>query len=492
MSKQLCISVRWHQAMYHGRADGGEPEWPPSPLRLFQALVAASAARWNETAFRNYAKPALHWLELLALPSIVAAETKVGATYRLYVPDNLGDKVAGAWTRGTEATIAGYRTEKDVTPLHLLGDPVVHYLYTLGENEAESVKHFETIASAARSISHLGWGIDMATANATMIDDAEVASIAGEIWKPSQQEGSGALRAPMEGTLEALIRRHESFLDRLGLDGFRPVPPLSAFRVVSYRRADDPGVRPCVAFKLMRSGSEGMAYYPATRAVTVAGMVRHAVAMAAEATGWERSKIDQFILGHRDNPSDVLPRFAFLPLPTIEPQPRNVVGGIRRVLVAEPLDAKGENIAWARRIVSGQEVVREDDGEVVAYLEAVANDGVVSRYLPRQGAKAWTTATPVALPGCDDGSARKTDKLLHRMFRHAGYSLDMVEDLEFRRVPFLRGAEDAKRYRPTGRHYLANCTMYHMQIRWKQPMRGPIALGSGRFCGLGIFAVQDF
>jgi CRISPR-associated protein Csb2 len=77
------------------------------------------------------------------------------------------------------------------------------------------------------------------------------------------------------------------------------------------------------------------------------------------------------------------------------------------------------------------------------------------------------------------------------MFSHAGYSIDDVEDLDFRRMPFVRGGEDAKRYRPSGSHYLGNCTMYHMRICWKCPMPGPIALGSGRFCGLGIFAAIE-
>ena len=38
MSDYLCITVRFLQPYSHGRGDGGEPEWPPSPLRLFQAL----------------------------------------------------------------------------------------------------------------------------------------------------------------------------------------------------------------------------------------------------------------------------------------------------------------------------------------------------------------------------------------------------------------------------------------------------------------------
>jgi CRISPR-associated protein Csb2 len=40
MPSYLCLSAIFLDAEFHGRRDGGEPEWPPSPLRLFQALVA--------------------------------------------------------------------------------------------------------------------------------------------------------------------------------------------------------------------------------------------------------------------------------------------------------------------------------------------------------------------------------------------------------------------------------------------------------------------
>ncbi len=41
MIRYLCISATFLDGRFHGRRDGGESEWPPSPLRLFQALVAA-------------------------------------------------------------------------------------------------------------------------------------------------------------------------------------------------------------------------------------------------------------------------------------------------------------------------------------------------------------------------------------------------------------------------------------------------------------------
>jgi CRISPR-associated protein Csb2 len=119
----------------------------------------------------------------------------------------------------------------------------------------------------------------------------------------------------------------------------------------------------------------------------------------------------------------------------------------------------------------------------------LTHDNVLDHYV--RTAPIWTTVTPVALPGSDDGLPSKTAKLLEKMLRHAGYSADSIQDLEYHRVPFRRGADDAKRYRPRAPHHLANCTMYHMRIRWKFPMCGPIALGGGRHCGLGVFAATD-
>ncbi len=49
----FCITVRFLDSAFHGRGDRGKPEWPPSPLRLFLALIAAAAARWREAAFQK-------------------------------------------------------------------------------------------------------------------------------------------------------------------------------------------------------------------------------------------------------------------------------------------------------------------------------------------------------------------------------------------------------------------------------------------------------
>jgi CRISPR-associated protein Csb2 len=162
------------------------------------------------------------------------------------------------------------------------------------------------------------------------------------------------------------------------------------------------------------------------------------------------------------------------------------VGRISRVLIAEPIGSDGREAVWLRPRLSGF-LAQQEQGRHALLVPLPDRDHVLGQYI--RESRIWTTVTPVALPGSDDGRPHKTDKLIAKMIRHAGHELDQLADWpEYQRVPFRQGAEDAIRYRPGEPHHLANCTMYHMRLRWKVPMRGPIALGAGRHCGLGIFA----
>ena len=71
MSSYFCLSITLLDSAFHGCGDGGEPEWPPSPLRAFQTLVAAAAAREPDSRFASDAAPAFEWLESLEPPDIL-------------------------------------------------------------------------------------------------------------------------------------------------------------------------------------------------------------------------------------------------------------------------------------------------------------------------------------------------------------------------------------------------------------------------------------
>ncbi len=284
MSSYFCVSVRFLQPFFHGRTDGDKPEWPPSPFRLFQALVAAAAAQGNQRMRLEHAVPALRWLERRTpYPLIVATPGQPAQTgYRIYFPDNVGDVLAVAWGRGAKADIAEYRDKKDVLPTNLEGN-AVHYLFPIAANDAELAEHRHCLLAAARSITHLGWGIDMVTADASILTQEAVGALAGEHWLPDEDPATVSLRVPIDGTLDDLMRKYDVFLNRIVFDGHdkkffvKPVPPLSAFRVVGYRRVTEPPPRNWAGFALYEPDSDRRRSFSALRAIAVAGMFRSLV-----------------------------------------------------------------------------------------------------------------------------------------------------------------------------------------------------------------------
>ena len=129
------------------------------------------------------------------------------------------------------------------------------------------------------------------------------------------------------------------------------LPPLdeTAFRVVSYRRDQDPVGRPYAAFRLLQPETGKNQTYAATDPVKVAGMIRGAAGKAALDSGRPKDWVDEFVYGHHDG-VESFPRFSYLPLPSI--QPVVGVGRINRVLIAEPIGAAGNEVVWIKRPIS--------------------------------------------------------------------------------------------------------------------------------------------
>ncbi len=539
MISSLCITVRFLQPICHGRGDRAEPEWPPSPLRVFQALVAAAAARWNERTRLDHAASALRWLERQPPPRIVAARGESSRVpYRLYVPDNVGDKVAGSWSRGGTASVAEYRTEKDVRPTHLPRDgEAVHYLWALPDSDPEFDGCKEVIVAAARSITHLGWGVDMVAANATVISEADAHELIGERWCPTSGASSSGYRVPIEGTLDRLIHKHHAFLNRIGPEGgFIPVPPLSDFDVVGYRRLTDPSVPAFAAFSLLRTDASGFRPFdPVRRGMEVSGMLRHAASAGgiADALGWSPEKVASFVLGHGESHGEAHapvqgPRLAFIPIPSIEPRGEGramTVASIRRALILVTGGRADEDLSRLARLLSGAELFAEGRDDPVAMLARIPeSDKMIRRYT--EASTTWATVTPMILPGYDDprklrmrlrsrtdSSAdpldeieqrtllgrldRRIEYLLRKAIRQAGYSEELARDAEiaWRPVGFWPGTELATSYQFPEK--LRRFRRLHVRITWRDAacrpisIPGPLCLGGGRFHGLGLFAAKN-
>lgn len=530
MSSYFCISFHFLDSAFHGLADGRRNEWPPSPLRVFQSVIAAAARRCMEMM-----DDALRWLEQQPAPIIIAPEQKstpdLARGYCLSVPNNSMDIVAKSWCRGNysnsgDANPAKHKTMKNVRPILLPDGFSIHYLWLLSDPVDDNIRDIiNKLSEAVKGIIALGWGIDMAVAECRIISEKQANALAGERWMPSNAIVSGGLRMPVNGTFDDLVKRHERFLKRLDTNGFVPPPPLSAYVRVEYRRITEPMPHEVAAFSLLKSDASGYQAFDAIRmASAVSGMIRHTAKLTASNAGWSESEINSFVLGHGESKDGLehvpvgLERFAYLPLPSIEARgdrKSRVVGSVRRVIITTLAGENQSKILWARRSLSGQELIDETNKEPVALLSLIpANEKVVQYYI--RPAESWSTVTPMILPGYDDPAhyrrrlsqeiganeqkqllARldhRIDCLIRKAVVQAGFSSSLADNavIEWRKAGFWAGTESADRYRVP--KHLNHFSRYHVRLRWraenKKPLRvsGPICIGGGRFYGLGLFA----
>lgn len=98
----LQISLTLPDETYHGQSDNGKPEWPPSPMRLFQAMVATAAR--GEDGLSDEVSQALNWFAALPAPVIFTPRATFGIPLTTSVPNNSMDIVASAWSRGNESS----------------------------------------------------------------------------------------------------------------------------------------------------------------------------------------------------------------------------------------------------------------------------------------------------------------------------------------------------------------------------------------------------
>ncbi len=479
--RYLCITVRWLDDRYHGLlGPAGPPEWPPSPYRLFQALVAgvARAGKLSDVG------EALRWLEGLPPPLIIAPPSKPGQVVRRFVPNNDADKEPDRQLR---------LTEKASRPTLMLGEPAVQYTWACGP-EGDGCP--DEVVAAAHRLTFLGWGIDMAVADAQITAGEDFRPIDGIRWVPRAEthRDIGMLRVPTRGTLDDLLRAHASTSDRIGPRRLlKPPKKPSVFRRVFYHSAEQRLSRPYTLFS-MRNGTGDFFRYPQAKLIHVAGMVRHAAIAAmrgypppgvADAPKW----IEALVAGHR-NGSDDHVQFSYLPLPSVGHEHADC--DIRRVMIVAPF-GEDANLHHLADQLDGCQLAREGGGEAPV-LDRLPGDGVTVQYTKESAV--WATVTPIILPGHDDGKPAKTRKLLEKALRQSG--IEQPCEFTWSAVPNFRHGLPAFKHDRQGRpigyfrpDHLAGLTAVHARIKFSAPAAGPLAIGAGRHCGLGTLAALD-
>ena len=197
MTDSLLIAVRFPEGRYHGRDDGfnGVDGWPPSPGRLFQALVAAVARGAN---LPPEDVRALKWLEGLHPPTIAAPAVRRGRAVKLFVPNNDLDSVGG-----DPARVSEIRVGKQWRPCFFNPDEPLLYVWDFESGLEEA----ERICAIAERVYQLGRGIDMAWACGRVLDPNEAETrLESHPGAVRRSTGAGETSTPRPGTLDKPCR----------------------------------------------------------------------------------------------------------------------------------------------------------------------------------------------------------------------------------------------------------------------------------------------
>ncbi|MFN3706369.1 MAG: type I-U CRISPR-associated protein Csb2 [Thermoflexales bacterium] len=486
LKQYLCITIRPLGEFWHGRSEDGGVEYPPAPFRLFQALVAWAYMGAYANDQPEQKRKALKWLEQQEPPLIIAPSHRELNPLGIYVPNNDADKYP---ERAKRLVLKMSR------PIWLGENAIFHYLWPIKETLEKGI--LEALQRETRRLSILGRSVDEVVSEARLLEPAELNSLEGERYYPApDQAGIRRLRVPKAGSLDSLFALYQA---RLRFAESREIPDRTTLvcREIVYRTDtwnEGRQRRPFAAFALVppqaTARSEKRRAFWHTQTARVAAMARHAALESARRSNRQfPGGIERFVAGHASQgDKQPLERFSYLPLPSINH--RFADGGIRRVLIVEPVGGDGKHASWAQRALNGEPLVRESDGLTLAELSSELNQAdsrLLICYVKE--ADTWLSVTPVILPGYDDGKYHKALKLLRKALEDARIPESIVQDVRLQKAPFWPGSAHPTAYFMPGyvRHYSA----WHALIKFKQPFYGPLALGVGRHIGLGLFAAAD-
>lgn len=492
---QLTISLNFPFGRFHGR------EFPPSPSRLFQALIAGSHRGIYERQNTESRNRALEWLESLVPPMIGACSSVLGGKgITNFVPNNDNGQNKIPWNHKKSA-------EKPLRAFVLLDNTTIYYRWQFYDTE-ENRRNAEVICKMARLITHLGHGQDTVFAQGEISEDdaAEAENTDGRrvVFRPKEKAG-GDWTAPKAGALAVYRKRYENFL-RTG--NAHNISLLNVTRQIDYVRDDAIDLTcPYALFEIRRLDDEERFYsFDGRDLRQPAAMVRHATVDIFYPPEQDERKIKKAarfkktygedlilrkILGHEPNvkgekKSVNAPHLAFLPLPNLFPD-----GRIRRVLLAgfgfdeserELFDDTAKNL-------NGAEI--KNNGQAIARLIRVENyegDRFFNRIYDKS-AKTWRSVTPIILSGFNR-RGRKPEHLLYRALRQIEIEPEAIESVAVFRAPIVPKTFRPMDYRVND-DYLKQFPRYHAEIYFKRPIRGCLVVGKGRHAGFGLMMPFD-
>lgn len=491
----LVVHVHCHDGRFHGA-----PEWPPAPARLFQALVASAGPDLDDPQVER----ALTWLEALGPPQVGTPPATRGQAVTWYVPHNDLDAKGG-----DPAKVADLRVAKDVHPWLL--HPDTPFLYVWRVPPEAAAPHLDTLARIVDGLYQFGRGIDPAWARLEVVDAPGWADLLGR-WPGTLHEpaeiglGGTSLACPTAGSLASLRVRFQRMGERLTPYGkgrsqkiLFSQPPKPRFRQVAY------DARQRGALIGLRSADDPSRFvtWPLDRAHDLVIALRDAaVQRLEEALPHATEDIRRALIGRTEQQAHVPTeaRVQFVPVPSIgHPEADRQ---IRRVLVqiGPSVTLRPEDLLWA---LSGLTLPHSTTG--VSLITTLGEDDSILRHFghAKVASDLWQTITPIAVPeraarrridpehpeaDAKDGPERaaehaRAEQAIRQALRHAGLH-GSVAEIRVQREPFSKRGARAEAFAASPR--FPKERLWHAEVRFHQPCRGPLVVGSGRFAGLGL------
>lgn len=502
----MALSIRVQfLAGYSGR------EWPPSPARLFKALVSAARGGWA-AANRPATDEALRvlerqgWGDESSLPEIAASRaTLIAPRQRRFVPNN-----SRSWPPE--------RRLNPVKGIDLEPEPIMRW-----DIETPSVVWYRwpnvpaslvpVLRDVSRRVSSVGKGEDFAVINAS--EEVPPSTLAR--WHPMPMSRSGSsLEVPEPGCLDvcdAIFARAAADVP-LSAAGVQSVP----YAVEGEAEVPTPPVGVLALWRGLKRRS-----FDARLLRQVVGPIRNLldgvrsdIAELLARGPDERPAMDALVrrvlLGHDERGQPVAePHLAVLPIPSVlGPYPD---GRVRRVALVgfgcadDPV--RRAIVEMAHVLLHGREL--RDNGRVTGVVLDTEPDGQWLRAITRSSCT-WVTVTPIVQVAKELTSAewkrlsaarraadhepaeiaRLEDRLRARRLELVVWSLRQgVADQDARPVSVefasggsIAGVHIAPQYRVGG--YLSETPKLHVRVTFDRPVAGPIAIGRGRHVGFGL------
>ncbi|MFA6386833.1 MAG: type I-U CRISPR-associated protein Csb2 [Candidatus Paceibacterota bacterium] len=493
--RYLCITIRFFDPYYEGFKDKKftEVDWPPAPLRCFQALIRGVKDWERAEGTIGVSDTALRWLEALPAPTIIVPLVSVGKAYGTFVPINNVDENG----HPIRSSIKIHR------PVYLPDDAFIEYIWPLPEGDIPA-----PLLDMPRHMVNLGRGTVLVTADATVLDEMPKPDKERIVWSPDgdhTDENYIRCQVPIKGTYDDTERHFQRSLEYIQT-GVEPVR-ITTYDSVGYRHHNSRKKLPVNMFEILWEPNTVL------KNVTIetAGMMRHTTAQALREQMLDEAWIRKHVLGHFDDPVEAKKqqRLAFLPLPSYQKwSGGSRIGGIKRILVTSFNPDFRPETEWVAECLKNQNLVQEN-GKIAAQLVSVPDstpDFVRDRYIGTS--TVWETCTAMLLSGHDDpGGCRKALKegrrvtessakmitrinhLVRKGFLQAGFPEALLEGtiVEWQKEGLLPGVPHCRDF-TVSRHH-THCPRYHVRVTFPQPVTGPVCVGDGRFYGMGLFLI---